>query len=193
MASIGSLLSDLQFGSGIFSPITPFRNEKKLARALAPALVSAAGGVERANIDRAGALDRSRIARSGEIQRTGMEQTGALERVNTQQEGLSHRQKAAIAGDKIIAEMTAKNKIAVQEIASAGGVEEAKVRSRYAYDATVDPINSENDMILQLLQNRRNSPEYSYQPPNETAAPSKKKKKDEDEEDVISPYLDLSY
>ena len=185
MADISKLLSDLQSGSGIFSPISPFRSEKRLARAVGPAVVAAAGGVQRQGIASAGAIQQTGISTKGGIIQEGMQQEGAAERQEIQEEGLSHRKKLAIAGDKVIAEMTAKNRLDVQSLANEGTHDVAKVRGRYAYDSVVDPINAENSMILDALQNRRNQPEYLYDP-NAAATPAKKKKEDDES------YLDVS-
>ena len=184
MGGLDQLLSDLHHGSGIFSPIG-MRSTKRLGRKVAAAIPGAVANVEGARIGAAADMFGHRQRRMGAVETTGMEQTGAMEREEVSQAGDTHRKRLAIAGDKVIAQMTAQNNLAVQESKNVADYQSddnvARLRNKGLTDATQQQFDLSNNL---LMQGANRSP-YTYTPP--TAAPGQKKK------DEVTPYLDLNY
>jgi len=184
MGSLDQLLSDLHHGSGIFSPIA-LSSTQKLGRKVAAAIPGAVANVEGARIGAAADVFGHRQRRMGAVETTGMEQTGAMEREEVSQAGETHRKRIAVAGDKIVAQMTADNNIAVQGLRNEGNYQSddnvARLRNRGLMDATDQEYNLSNNLLMQGV----NRSPYTYTPP--TAAPGQKKK------DEVTPYLDLNY
>lgn len=116
------IYQDVRLGRGMFSPLTPFRKERRLARIIGPAAVRAYGLEAAAGVrglsDVAAALTRTRgtiagqrIAERGATERRGMMEAGALSRqelINLgnkiiekmRQTGLGRRQAARLAAQE---------------------------------------------------------------------------------------------
>ena len=97
---IDRLLNQLASGGGLFSPITPFHSQKRLARAVAPALVGAAGGVRQAGL-RGGYGLRSALAQArGGVARESMAGKYGLKAARVAEDWQKYKADQMLAGAK---------------------------------------------------------------------------------------------
>lgn len=101
--TIANLLQDIRHRTGLFSPLA-FRSERFLARAAAPAVIAAAGGVRQAGI-RGKSDTRSALAAAlGAIEQSRIGRLGAMERQRLMSETDIEKQKIASEGLRKVAE-----------------------------------------------------------------------------------------
>lgn len=164
MANLDNLLWDMQNGVGMFSPLTPFKSERKLARAIAPQLLASAGRIEEAGIRSSGGILESMLNRKAGFEQRQMAEEGAMARENKQQTGANFRQRLALIGDIIAQRMTTQRAYGVQGMSDRAAMkrlqEEGTIKRRLQRDLG-DMEFTNLSSVLSNLSNNSDTP-YSY-------------------------------
>jgi hypothetical protein len=135
MAGIGDLLNQLQHRAGtIFSPFA-LRSEKKLARTIAPKVVSAAGQMGSAAI-RAGANVASTVAGSNiqgkyNLEKQGLANRGDFQRQSLIQDSLERMEANKLASAERISEASNETNLERARISGEYGVKTAEANKPY--------------------------------------------------------------